>query len=39
VLRDHRPTEGTWPSEWIPAKREAALAKYADFLDHEVGNL
>ena len=39
VLRDYRPAEGTWPSEWIPAKREAARAKYAQFLEHEVGNL
>ena len=39
VLRDHRPAEGMWPSEWIPAKREAAQAKYADFIEHEVGNL
>jgi acyl-CoA dehydrogenase len=39
VLRDYRPTDGIWPSEWIPAKREAAQAKYADFIEHEVGNL
>ena len=38
VLRDHSPTEGMWPSQWIPAKREAALAKYAQYLEHEVGN-
>lgn len=38
VLRDHSPAAGIWPTEWIPAKREAAQAKYAEFLEHEVGN-
>ncbi|MBF6169974.1 acyl-CoA dehydrogenase family protein [Nocardia blacklockiae] len=38
VLRDHSPAEGAWPTAWIPAKREAALAKYAQYLEHEVGN-
>ncbi|WP_280295857.1 acyl-CoA dehydrogenase family protein [Nocardia abscessus] len=36
VLRDHRPAEDIWPSEWLPRKREAAVARYADFLDAEV---
>src|SRR5262245_809689 len=39
VLRNYRAAEGMWPSEWIPGKIEAAHAKYADFLEHEVGNL
>ncbi len=39
VLRGYRAAEGMWPSEWIPGKIEAARAKYADFLEHEVGNL
>jgi acyl-CoA dehydrogenase len=39
VLRDYRPSDDVWPSEWIPRKREAALAKYAEYLEHEVGNL
>ena len=30
VLKDYRPHEGLWPTEYIPAKREAALKKYAD---------
>ncbi|WP_280362126.1 acyl-CoA dehydrogenase family protein [Nocardia wallacei] len=38
VLRDYSPATGMWPTEWIPAKREAALARYAGFLEHEVGN-
>ncbi|MQY27727.1 acyl-CoA dehydrogenase family protein [Nocardia aurantia] len=39
VLRDYRGTDDMWPSEWIPRKQEAARAKYAEFLEHEVGNL
>lgn len=39
VLREHRPIEDRWPSEWIPRKLDAARAKYSEFLEHEVGNL
>jgi acyl-CoA dehydrogenase len=39
VLRGYAATDDTWPTEWTPRKREAALAKYADYLDSEVGNL
>ncbi|MFV8163262.1 acyl-CoA dehydrogenase family protein [Mycobacterium sp. 134] len=39
VLRDYQPTTDTWPTEWIPRKREAAKAKYAEYLEAEVGNL
>jgi acyl-CoA dehydrogenase len=39
VLRDYQPTDDTWPTEWTPRKREAARAKYADYLETEVGNL
>jgi acyl-CoA dehydrogenase len=28
VLRDHRPHEGSWPREYIPAKREEAWRKF-----------
>ena len=38
VLRDYRPTDDMWPTEWIPRKLEAARAKFADYLEHEVGN-
>jgi acyl-CoA dehydrogenase len=30
VLKDYRPHEGLWPTEYFPAKREAAMKKYAD---------
>ena len=39
VLKEHRPTEGMWPTGWIPGKQEAARAKFAEVLEHEVGNL
>lgn len=38
VLRDHRPSTDQWPTEWIPRRLEAARAKYADYLENEVGN-
>jgi len=39
VLREYKPADGIWPSAWIPARLEAARAKYAELLEHEVGNL
>jgi acyl-CoA dehydrogenase len=39
VLRDYKPSTGMWPTEWIPGKVEAAKAKYAQYLELEVGNL
>jgi hypothetical protein len=30
VLKDYRPHEGLWPTEYLPAKREAARKKFAD---------
>jgi acyl-CoA dehydrogenase len=35
VLKDYRPHEGLWPSEYLPAKRERARAKFAPLLDSE----
>jgi acyl-CoA dehydrogenase len=39
VLRDHRASDDLWPTQHLPKLRDAALAKYADRLEHEVGNL
>ena len=39
VLRDYQPSDDIWPTEWIPRKRDAAREKFADYLEHEVGNL
>jgi len=35
----HRPSDDVWPTEWIPKKMDAARAKFAEYLEHEVGNL
>ncbi len=39
LLRDYQPAADLWPTQWIPAKVEAARAKFAQYLEHEVGNL
>jgi acyl-CoA dehydrogenase len=39
VLREYKATDGMWPTEWIPGKIDAAKAKFAAYLEHEVGNL
>jgi acyl-CoA dehydrogenase len=39
VLRNHRPSDDLWPTEHLPKKLAAARAKFADHLEHEVGNL
>lgn len=40
VLRQHKASaDPLWPSEWLPAQREAARAKFAAYLDDTVGNL
>ena len=38
LLKQGRPAEGLWPSEWIPAKQDAAREKFAEQLEHEVAN-
>jgi acyl-CoA dehydrogenase len=38
VLKGYKATDGLWPSEWLPAKREAARQKIAMMLEHSVGN-
>lgn len=39
VLRDYSASDDVWPTDWLPRKRAAAQAKYAEYLDLEVGNL
>jgi acyl-CoA dehydrogenase len=39
VLRNYRPAEGMWPTEWIPGKIEAAKEQYGHLIELEVGNL
>lgn len=38
VLRNYRASDDVWPTEWIPRKRDAARAKFAEFLELDVGN-
>jgi len=39
VLRDYEPSADLWPSEWIPRKLDAARERFAEYLEHDVGNL
>jgi acyl-CoA dehydrogenase len=39
VLRDYKPSDDVWPTQHLPKLREAARAKLAEHLEHEVGNL
>jgi acyl-CoA dehydrogenase len=36
VLRDYQAGHELWPSEHLPTRREAAVAKLAEFLELEV---
>jgi acyl-CoA dehydrogenase len=38
VLRDYSPTDGMWPSAWLPGRMAAAREKFAHVLELEVGN-
>ena len=39
VLRDYQPYAGLWPNDFLPDRVAAARARFADYFDHEVGNL
>ncbi len=39
VLREHKATDDLWPTQHIPKRLAAAKAKFAEHLEHEVGNL
>jgi acyl-CoA dehydrogenase len=39
VLSRHQPAPGPWPTEFLPERVAAARAKFAQHLEHEVGNL
>jgi acyl-CoA dehydrogenase len=38
VLKDYKAVDGLWPSGHLPARREAARARYAELLEHQIGN-
>ena len=35
VLKGYQPHEGNWPTQFLPAQREAAKKKFADLLSAE----
>ncbi|WP_145011530.1 acyl-CoA dehydrogenase family protein [Mycobacterium marseillense] len=39
VLRDHTPSDGQFPSAWLPPRVAAARDRYADLLGPEIVNL
>jgi len=38
LLRDYSPSDDLWPSQHIPRRLAAAREKYAEYLEHEIGN-
>ncbi|NDU72788.1 acyl-CoA dehydrogenase [Actinomadura sp. DSM 109109] len=38
LLRDVEPAEGLWPSGHLPTRREAARERFAEALEHAIGN-
>ena len=38
VLRGYSPSEDLWPSGHSPRRLAAVREKYAEYLEHEVGN-
>src|SRR5437588_2398973 len=39
VLRNYKASDDLWPTGHLPKRREAAKVKFAEYLEHEVGNL
>ncbi len=39
LMKDYKPAQGLWPSGHLPTRREQALERYADLLEHEVAQL
>jgi acyl-CoA dehydrogenase len=39
ILRDYRPSDDLWPTQHLPKRVAAAREKFAEYLEHEVGNL
>jgi acyl-CoA dehydrogenase len=38
VLKDYEPSPGLWPTAHLPAQREAARERLAQYVEHVVGN-
>jgi acyl-CoA dehydrogenase len=39
VLRDYQASDDVWPTQLLPKRQDAARAKFAEYLELEVGNL
>lgn len=39
VLEDYRPLPDEFPTAWLPPRIEAARERFAEALEHQVGNL
>ncbi len=39
VLKQYKPYDGLWPNDFLPERVAAARARFAEYLEHEVGNL
>jgi acyl-CoA dehydrogenase len=39
VLRGYSASDDLWPTQHIPKRLAAARAKYAEYLEHEAGNM
>jgi acyl-CoA dehydrogenase len=39
VLRDYRPSDDIWSTRHLPKRRDGARAKFAEYLERDVGNL
>lgn len=38
VLREHKPVDGLWPSAHLPARKDAARAKYAEYFERHAAD-
>jgi acyl-CoA dehydrogenase len=39
LLKDREPSQGAWPSRWLPPRVEESRQRYADAIESVVGNL
>lgn len=39
VLKQYKPYDGLWPNDFLPKRVAEARARFAEHLEHEVGNL
>jgi acyl-CoA dehydrogenase len=39
VLKQYQPYHGLWPNDFLPTRVAEARARFAEYLEHEVGNL